>query len=206
MIDEGVIKFRSDWCQSGPLENPEIEELIRWRKPLHAAGLIGHYADVNIGYGNLSMRLAGSGQFIISGTQTGYLADLDASHFALITDYDIAENRLSSTGASEASSESLTHAMLYELDPATRAVVHVHDSSAWAALAGKLPTTSENVPYGTPGMALEFRRLWTETTFAGGGVAVMAGHDSGLVAIGNSLEEATRRILAATTPIGARGE
>ena len=206
MIDEGVIKFRSEWRQSGPLKDPEIGELIRWRRPLHAAGLIGHYDDVDIGYGNLSIRLSGGRQFIISGTQTGKLPDLGARHFARVTDYDVAENRVTSTGASEASSESLTHAMLYELDPNTPAVVPVHDPVAWSALAGKLPTTREDVAYGTPAMAREFRRLYDESAFPECGVAVMAGHDAGLIAIGSSLQEASERILAATSvDHGGRG-
>ena len=196
MIDEGVIKFRSEWQRSGPLDYPEIDLLVRCRRPLYAAGLIGHYDD--IGYGNLSVRLSGGRQFIISGTQTGELADLDARHFALVTDYDIADNRVTSTGASEASSESLTHAMLYELDPNTQAIVHVHDAAAWSALAGKLPTTRKDIAYGTPDMAREFNRLYSESTFPDCGVAVMAGHDAGMIAIGRNLEEASQRILAAT--------
>ena len=206
MIDEGVIKFRSDWQRSGPLDHPEIDLLVRWRRPLYAAGLIGHYEDVDIGYGNLSIRLSGSRQFIISGTQTGNLAELDARHFALVTDYDIAGNRVTSTGASEASSESLTHAMLYEIDPHTQAVVHVHDANAWEALAGKLPTTGADVAYGTPDMALEFSRLYTESAFPDCGVAVMAGHDEGIIAIGRTLEEASERILAATAIAAGNSE
>ena len=203
VIDEGVIKFRSEWQPSGPLQNPEIELLVSWRRPLYAAGLIGHYDDVDIGYGNLSIRLSGSRQFIISGTQTGHLADLDARHFALVTDYDIAGNRVTSTGAAEASSESLTHAMLYELDRNTQAVVHVHNPDAWAALAGMLPTTRADVPYGTPDMAREFARLYAESAFPDCGVAVMAGHDAGMIAIGGNLEEASQRILAATSHTGS---
>lgn len=199
MIDEGVIKFRSEWQESGPLGNPEIDCLIQWRKPLLAAGLIGHYEDVDIGYGNLSMRIAGSNRFIISGTQTGHVTDVDARHFALVTDYDIADNRVCSTGAVEASSESLTHAMLYELDDSTQAIVHAHHHGAWTNLCGELPTTRNDIAYGTPDMALEFRRLYAETDFGESGVAVMAGHEGGLIAIGENLEKASKRMLAATS-------
>jgi ribulose-5-phosphate 4-epimerase/fuculose-1-phosphate aldolase len=202
VIDEGVIKFRSEWQRCGPLDYPEIDLLVRWRRPLYAAGLIGQYDEIEIGYGNLSIRLSGGRQFIISGTQTGHLADLDARHFALVTDYDIAGNRLTSTGASEASSESLTHAMLYELDRDTRAVVHVHAPEPWARLAGELPTTRADVAYGTPAMAREFSRLYAESAFPECGVAVMAGHDDGIISIGSSLEEACQRILATTSRAG----
>ena len=206
MIDEGVIKFRSDWQRSAPLDLPQTALLNRWRRPLHAAGLIGHYDDLDIGYGNLSTRLSGSRQFIITGTQSGNRAELDASHFALVTDYDIGGNRVTSKGASEASSESLTHAMLYDLDPRIRAIVHVHDNDAWSRLAGKLPTTLDNVAYGTPDMAREFGRLYVESDFPERGVAVMAGHEGGMIAIGNSLKVACQRILAATSRAGEVGE
>jgi len=92
MIDEGYIKFDSMWQTSAPLDNPEIDDLIKWRRPLYAAGLIGHYSDINIGYGNLSQRTNVAGQFVISGTQTGRLADLENEHFALVTAYDIERN------------------------------------------------------------------------------------------------------------------
>lgn len=71
MIDEGYIKFESHWRRSNALSDPEIAELIKWRTPRYAAGLIGLFAKINIGYGNISMRVGPNNQFIITGTQTG---------------------------------------------------------------------------------------------------------------------------------------
>jgi ribulose-5-phosphate 4-epimerase/fuculose-1-phosphate aldolase len=195
MIDEGYIKFESNWTRTVALDYPEIDELIYWRKPLYAAGLIGHYADIGIGYGNISIRLPQNTGFIISGTQTGHLQELDSGHFALVSNYDIGRNIVSSTGATEASSESMTHAAIYELDDKIRAVVHVHSDKLWVALKGVLPTTNADIAYGTPQMASEFYRLFSETEFAQTGIAVMAGHDAGLISIGRHLQEATERIL-----------
>jgi hypothetical protein len=45
-------------------------------------------------------------------------------------------------------------------------------------------------------MAREFGRLYRDTDFRTGGIAVMAGHEAGLVSAGRSLEEATERILS----------
>jgi hypothetical protein len=196
MIDEGYIKFRSNWQRSAALDNPEIDELVRWRKPLYAAGLIGHYAEAGIGYGNISMQLPDSTAFVISGTQTGHLPELDSNHFALVSDYDICSNTVTSSGAIEASSESMTHAAIYEVDSHIRAVVHVHSDEMWVGFKGVLPTTKESVAYGTPEMAHEFFRLFHETEFSQKGLAVMAGHNAGLISIGRSMQEATERILS----------
>ena len=196
MIDEGYIKFASHWQKSDSLDNAEIESLNRWRRPLYDAGLIGHYEEHGIGFGNLSVRAGNEGQFIISGSQTGHLPDLGVEHYALVEDYDIDRNRVSSVGAAEASSESMTHAAIYELDPEIGAIVHVHDEKLWAVLKGSAATTDAAVAFGTPDMAREIRRLWRESDFRKTGIAVMAGHESGLVSIGSNLQEATERILA----------
>jgi hypothetical protein len=44
-------------------------------------------------------------------------------------------------------------------------------------------------------MAAEFARLYAETAFRTGGIAVMGGHDAGLVSIGRNLAEAAMRII-----------
>jgi L-ribulose-5-phosphate 4-epimerase len=195
-IDEGYIKYDSDWTP-GPVPAQELTSLLdTWRRPLFDAGLIGHYEDLGVGYGNLSVRFGLSEQFIISGTQTGHIADTDGQHYALVTHYDIDRNRVSSTGSVQASSESLTHAAIYELNEEINAVVHVHSRALWESLRDQLPTTAADVSYGTPEMAREFTRLYRDTSFRASGVAVMAGHDEGMVSIGCDLEEAAMRILA----------
>ena len=195
MIDEGYIKFDSDWQRGPALERADVDELIVWRRSLFAAGLIGHYEELGIGFGNLSKRSNRAGLFVISGTQTGHLHELGPEHFALVTAFDVDLNRVSSRGAAEASSESMTHAVLYDIDEGIGAVAHVHSRELWVSLKGKLPTTDPAVAYGTPEMADEFRRLYRETDFPVGGVAVMAGHDSGLIGIGETVERACRRLL-----------
>lgn len=195
MIDEGVIKFELDW-QEGPPPDPALVAVLnRWREPLYAAGLIGHYRELDVGYGNLSIRGRGDGHFIVSGTQTGHLAQPGAEHYTLVTDYDIAANRLSCRGPVRASSESMTHAALYELSAGIGAVVHVHSATLWRRYGKRLPTTRPDVAYGTPAMADEFRRLYRDTAFAADGVAVMGGHEDGIVATGAGVAQAAQRIL-----------
>jgi len=195
MIDEGYIKFELDWQRGLVIENADVDELIRWRRPLYSAGLIGHYDELGVGFGNLSKRSSSDGLFVISGTQTGHLCELCPEHFALVTGFDVARNRVSCRGPIEASSESMTHAVLYEIDDAIGAVAHVHSRELWESLGGKIPTTDSKIAYGTPEMAEEFRRLFRQTTFPTGGIAVMGGHESGLIGIGHTVEEACRRLL-----------
>lgn len=196
MIDEGYTKYRVDWRESSPIEHPAIAQLAHWRSPLFASGLIGLYADVGIGYGNISARVNDIGLFIISGTQTGHLAHTDNRHYALVTVADIRENRVVCRGACQASSETLTHASLYEADASIQSVVHVHHDGLWKRLKNVMPTTGADIAYGTPEMAQEFRRLYDETDFATSGVAVMAGHESGLISIGADMEQAATRVLS----------
>lgn len=195
-IDEGYVKYVSRW-EPGPPPDPEVVALLnRWRTPLIDASLIGHYDDLGVGYGNLSVRAGSGGGFVISGTQTGHIGRTSGEHYALVTDVDVDANTVHCVGPVQASSEALTHAALYALSSDIGAVVHVHDGELWGRHKGRLPTTDAAVPYGTPAMARAFETLWTSSPFPETGVAVMAGHDDGLVSIGRTLEEAASRMLS----------
>ena len=193
--DEGYIKYACDWTPGPPPEPAATDLLESWRRPLYQAGLIGYYADPGVGYGNISIRYGRPGQFVISSTQTGHLATTTGEHYSLVTAYDIDGNCVSCLGPAQASSESLTHAAIYELDADINAVVHVHSRRLWQYLRNHVATTGEKVAYGTPQMACEFARLYRDTDFATSGVAVMAGHKEGIVSIGRTLEEAANRVL-----------
>ena len=159
------------------------------------ADLIGHYEDLGIGFGNISLRCGKPGQFLISGTQTGHLPTTDETHYSLVSAYDIETNSVSCVGPAQASSEAMTHAAIYELDSAIGAIVHAHSKELWQQYLNELPTTDATVAYGTPQMAMEFRRLFRETAFGRQGLAVMAGHDEGLISIGRTLQEAAEKML-----------
>lgn len=202
-IDEGYIKYRSFWTKAPVPNAAATEELEIWRQPLFAAGLIGHYEELGIGYGNISVRSGEPGQFLISGTQTGHVAKTDKSHYSLVTSYNTHANIVCSVGLVQASSEAMTHAAIYGLDINIGAIVHVHSQVLWRSLLNELPTTRADVAYGTPQMANEFRRLYRDTAFRQTGLAVMAGHEEGLLSFGSTLGEATRRILELLEPATA---
>ena len=141
------------------------------------------------------MRIGHGPEFLVSGTQTGHLREVGPQHFALVTNADPERNRVSCRGRVQASSESMTHAALYQTDSSIVAVVHVHSKPLWSRLAGVIPTTDSAVAYGTPEMAREFARLWRESDFRSTGIAVMGGHEEGLVSIGETMAVAATRIL-----------
>jgi ribulose-5-phosphate 4-epimerase/fuculose-1-phosphate aldolase len=196
MIDEGYIKYECDWRQAPALPLATVAELNDWRNRFHDEQLIGYYKRHGVGFGNISIRDGNSERFIISGTQTGHIARTNQNHYAVVTACDIDTNHVSCEGPVQASSEALTHAAIYALDPAIRAIVHVHDKKLWHRLMYRVPTTAHDVYYGTPEMAREFTRLYRETGFAEERIAEMGGHEDGIVSFGGDIEEAAQRILS----------
>ena len=143
-----------------------------------------------IGFGNISVRQRGTQRFHISGSGTGSLGELRLCDCACVTAYDFAQNWVRSEGVALASSESLTHAALYEADEAIGAVIHGHNADLWRQLRGVAPTTSSKVEYGTPAMAKEVRRVFRETDVRTRKLFVMGGHADGFVIFGRDLRDA----------------
>ncbi len=203
---EGVIKFDLEYTPGPPLPAHELDELNAWRAILHARHLIGQdpLRYGGYGYGNLSGRLApfdappNARRFAISGTQTGHLAELGPEHYAIVLACTPEHNRIVATGPIRPSSESLTHGAVYAVDANLRCVLHVHSPDLWqqAARLG-LPITDPAVPYGSPEMAAEVRRLFAETDVADQGIFAMGGHEDGIVAFGPTVQSAGDAILAA---------
>jgi L-ribulose-5-phosphate 4-epimerase len=187
------IKFNCRWLDEKPLDYKWLKELNRWRNHLYKAGLIGVYPD-GIGYGNISCRFQRD-KFIITGTATGKLQRLNARHYTQVTDYNLDKNRVTCVGPIKASSESLTHALLYEHDKDINAVFHVHHAKLWKRLLKLVPSTKANVEYGTIEMAREVRRLFKEGGLAEQKIFVMAGHEEGIVTFGKTMDEAGKKIL-----------
>ena len=193
--DEGVIKFQLEHRQAPPLPTAEVAELTHWRSWMLARGLIGelHTPDGPIGYGNISRRAAAG--FIITGSQTGGLAELGPEHYTLVRACRLENNRVYSEGPLKPSSESLTHAAVYQQDQTIYWVMHAHCAAIWEqAKEFRLPTTPKDVPYGTPQMAGEVARLFQETAVAELGIFAMGGHQDGIVSFGHTPEQAAAAI------------
>jgi len=205
-MEEGVIKFDLQYTASGPLPFNTLSELNAWRRILWQLTLVGQSPERygGYGFGNVSQRIppldapAGQRQFAISGTQTGGMETLDASHYAVIKAYDPEANRVMAEGPVKPSSESLTHGMLYDLDTDIHAILHVHSPPIWQqASALNIPVTDTAVAYGTPEMAREAGRLFRETDVLHKGIFSMGGHEDGIVAFGTTPGEAGKVLLNA---------
>ena len=194
-MDEGYIKFNINWEKGTSANSPQLDELISWRDRMHALNLIGYDSQFQVSFGNISLKPKEEEEFIISGTQTGHIPHLGPEHFTRVTSYDISANQLNCFGPVKASSESLTHAAIYKADANTRAVIHIHHDEYWAASLNKVPTTNRNVPYGTPEMAYEILRLFSQNRSGSFDVIAMAGHQGGMISFGKTLEEAANPFL-----------
>ena len=191
--DEGYIKFQCDWHQSQPFKLSEITALNSWRQKLYTANLVGAYPD-DIGFGNVSQRAEGN-HFYISGSKTGNFKTLDNTHYSKVIDFDITKNWVACKGPAIASSESMSHAVIYQQASEVNAVFHVHHLALWKKVLHKIPTTEATAEYGSPEMAHEIIRLLTETDVLDQKVFAMAGHREGLFSFGKTLEEAGNAIL-----------
>lgn len=206
MQEEGIIKFELQFSATEPVSMDRLHELNTWRSILWKHRLIGQdparYGGY--GFGNVSQRIApfdagcGKRAFVISGTQTGELEELDNSHYATVSAYDIGLNQVTAAGPVKPSSESLTHAMIYDLDDEVHAVLHVHSPDIWkTAAACSIPVTAASVEYGTPAMAEEVRRLFNETNVRQAGIFTMGGHEDGVVSFGPGVAQAGNILLRA---------
>lgn len=187
---EGIVKFNCYWSQSGPVISDEQYEIINhWREVLFNLDLIGAYEN-GVGFGNISIRIGATNQFIITGSSTGDIPELEPGHYVKVSSYNIEENAVMCSGPLKASSESLTHAAIYTADPGTSAIIHVHSGRLWEELKDKVPTTDPAIEYGTPGMAREMIRIFSSPEVFEKRIIVMAGDKGGLITFGNDLDEA----------------
>ncbi len=112
MKDEGYIKFNCTWIKEKLPDKTIIAELNTWRQKLYDQQLIGAYPD-GVGYGNISMRPENSA-FLITGIATGNIEQLTSKHYTRVTSFDVTSNAITCQEPIKASSESLTHAIIYD--------------------------------------------------------------------------------------------
>lgn len=190
--DEGVIKFKLTLKRAPAPEMNQVIALEKWRALFFKLSLIGEYPIDKIGYGNLSSRLTKT-SFLITGSQTGHLAHLQAHHYTKVIDCDLKKGSVTAEGLIPPSSESLTHYGIYQANPAIQYVFHVHHQKLWELLkSGPYDSINEDVAYGTQEMAeAASALLWNKTS----GIFVMKGHEDGIISYGTTAEDAGRIIL-----------
>ena len=181
------IKFSCERVTAGLTSFGALADLNAYRRKLFDLHLIG--VDSNgIGFGNLSVREGVTDNFYITGSATGGIPELTLADCTKVVAYDFQRNRVRYEGSALPSSESLTHAAIYESDATAGAVIHCHDLKLWAAALNRVPTTSNTAEYGTPEMADQIMQLLTRTKVPK--IVVMAGHEGGILTFGENLEEA----------------
>ena len=190
--DEGIIKFKLTLKRAPAPEQAQFIALEKWRALFYKLSLIGEYPNEKIGYGNLSSRLPKKA-FIITGSQTGHLAHLQAHHYTKVIDCDLKKGLVSAEGLIPPSSESLTHYGIYEANPAIQYVFHVHHPKLWEILQnGDCDYISEDIQYGTQEMANAACTLLASKT---SGIFVMKGHEDGIISYATTADDAGKNLL-----------
>ena len=197
-MNDGVIKYsKTAHAQESLGDFDSYEALEECRAALIELGYIGVYPN-GVGYGNISARDGfgeerGARAFVITGSQTGNLNSLAKSDYVSIDAYDTKKLTMSSRGQKNASSESLTHAAIYDADEKIRAVIHIHDKNIWRLmLEGSFAKTSKDIEYGTKEMASAVGALYEGSYYP---VFVTEGHEDGVFAIGSSVSEAMENLM-----------
>lgn len=186
-MDEGYIKYTFDWNKKTISLHPEVlEELNLFRSKLRDLNMIGKIPD-GPGFGNISVRSTGD-TFFISGSDTGSLELLEAEQVALVTRCDYLQNRIVFEGQIAASSESMSHAAIYQQKKDVGAVIHVHHAKFWNHYRYLLPTTEVDAAYGTPAMALAIAQQAAKNPKKQ--LLILGGHEDGIISYGSNLREA----------------
>jgi ribulose-5-phosphate 4-epimerase/fuculose-1-phosphate aldolase len=188
---EGVIKFSLvQESQNLTIHQSTLDTLNKVRSHCLKNEYIG--VDENgLGYGNLSIRLSKS-SFLITSSQTGHLPELGFDEVSEVTGWEFLQNRLNYKGKSQPSSESMTHAAIYQASEEINAIIHIHQELLWLKLQNGIPTTPATIAYGTPEMAFSVLE-WTKKSISANNnqdnyAIAMAGHHGGLLFYGKSLE------------------
>lgn len=190
---EGVIKFKLNWEKIALDEDDKqiatfIESLNGWRRIFRDLGVLGQQADRydGLGFGNISRRTPQG--FVITGSQTGEITELQFEHYSEVTGWRLEKGIMDARGLAKPSSESLTHAAVYQSDQSICCVFHVHSPDIWQ-LSDKLalPSTPAEVEYGSAAMADAVKAI--VSAFPGEGVLAMKGHRDGVIAYGGAISQ-----------------
>jgi hypothetical protein len=189
MITEGYVKF-SVRLREADIESPDgLQELNTVRTELFDLGMIGILPD-GVGFGNVSVKVAGSELFFISGTATGRKRILDLHDYCRVDACSVERNEVCCSGRIRASAETLSHDAVYRANPKIGCVIHVHHKPFFLnLLKSACPATSPDAEYGTPEMAYDIGAIVKKNPEPQG-ILVMTGHEDGVIAYGPNIKAA----------------
>jgi len=191
MMDEtGIIKYKCHWHDKPLKPSLELDEIIEWRNLAKKDNYIG-ISKNGIGFGNISIKVDDG--FIISGSATGHLVSGAAKDFALAYNWNIQNNQVWCSGETKASSEALSHAIIYNTLTQVNTILHIHHHQLWKKYYYILPSTAVDIEYGTPAMALGIQKLLSNPN-NNSGIILMKGHQNGLISYGESFKNVFEQI------------
>lgn len=189
---DGYIKFHcvhtnTEWNSTELPITPDFparfQEADTFRTQVFDQGFIGIY-ESGIGFGNLSFRCGDN--FVITASATGGARKLGISGYTLVNHVDIAKNTVRSLGPLPASSETMSHASVYQNSPHVNYVLHIHNIVLFNFLKERNAlSTPEDTAYGTPEMAEAIGAIVRQNPMEA--TIVMRGHEEGILMYGLSI-------------------
>lgn len=201
---EGVIKYQLEYIRQPVELINNFDTLNTWRTIMFKLGLIGcdPHRYSGYGFGNISHKLKNKipspvpSPFLISGTQTGHLLNLEKDQYVLVTKADCCKNQITAEGMVKPSSEALTHAAVYAADPDINWIIHVHSPAIWKYTSHlSVPYIDSTIPYGSTEMANAVKQLLSQESARQQGIFSMLGHQDGIVSFGSTAEQAGLTII-----------
>ena len=189
---EGVTKYHLHHKSTKADSRWNISAINSWRTLLYQLQLIGQQEDryLGYGYGHIRQRMQAE-KFLISGTQTGGIAELSKDNYCLVEAADLINNTLYSTGPCKPSSEALSHASIYTQDNNIQCIIHAHNPEIWRATqALKLAYTGKDIAYGTPDMAHAITDLFNSGQLKHQSIFTMLGHEDGIFSFAENFPQA----------------
>ena len=185
-MKEGKIKFQTVFASDKAPSDPKMVELKAWSEQFQKHGLTpeveGNYT------GNLSFRLKEG--FIITASGLKNKENLTDDCFVYVKSYNAKTNTFIVEGKKKPSSESIMHHLIYEKCEEINAVFHGHnDQIVLDAEKLQLPITKLEYEAGTIELAQELLKVITDNK-----LVVLKNH--GFVAVGNTMKEAGKLVLA----------
>ena len=198
-MEEGIIKFDQELRKVSSVSAIDIKDLTLWRSLFFETGLIGKDGGKYGGsaFGNLSKRIPPfqaplrKRKFIITGTQTSAIEDVKPEHYIKVLEYYPERNLVVVEGLINASSESLTHGALYDLDNTIKYVFHTHSPEIWNNARGLgIPVADKKAVHGSVELIEELERLFREEELRNIGIFTCAGSRDGVFSFGKTAKEA----------------
>jgi L-ribulose-5-phosphate 4-epimerase len=198
---EGTIQFAYSLnAPADAVADPHTVDTLRgWRTVLRRLGLLGQDPARydGLGFGNLSARDADCpDEFVVTASQTSGAEILDDDGLVRIIHSDLERFWVDALGRQPPSSETLTHAMIYQADTSVNWVFHAHSPEIWRQTrALGLPATPEHVAYGSTAMVRAVADLLGRHSTRPLAFTTL-GHQDGVFACGASAAQAGTTLAA----------